>query len=117
MKLSIKTFVLAIFFMAAANAFGQAQDTTFIVNGVCGMCEMTIEKAAKISGVSQAQWDKNTKVLELRYNPSEVSLIKVSDAINKSGYDTEFNTAPDTAYQALNPCCFYRDPKVVEDHK
>ena len=47
----------------------------------------------------------------------KLSLMQISDAINASGYDTEYNTAPEEAYRALHKCCYYRDPQVIEDHK
>jgi len=81
------------------------------------MCEKVIEKAAKIEGVSTAEWDQNTKVLRLSYSSEKVSLAEINKAVAASGYDTEYLAAPDTAYQALHACCHYRDPKVVEDHQ
>lgn len=111
-------FALAIFGMANFQSFAQQEkDTTMIVNGLCNMCKMTIESAAEINGVSMASWSPETKVLQLRYIPSEVKLEEVNKAINESGYDTEFSTASEEAYQSLHKCCHYRDPKVIKDHE
>lgn len=92
-------------------------DTTMIVNGVCGMCKNTIQKACNIDGVHKAEWDVDSKVLTLSYDAEKLNLQQISDSVNAAGYDTEYNTAPDEAYYGLHGCCHYRDPKVVEDHK
>lgn len=88
-----------------------------IVNGVCGMCKSTIQKACEMDGVTSADWDVDSKVLTLSYDSEKVNLMQISDSINASGYDTEYNTATDEAYYGLHGCCYYRDPKVVDDHK
>lgn len=117
MKFQLKSVLFLLSILFASTTYGQVKDTTFLVNGVCGMCENTIEKAAKLPGVSSAEWNKDTKVLVLKYDQSEVTVQKVNVAINKSGYDTQFTTASDSAYYSLHKCCYYRDPKVIEDHK
>jgi copper chaperone CopZ len=117
---SISKNIIALFalILMSSGAFAQKQvDTTMIVNGVCGMCETTIENAAQIKGVSTADWDVETKVLTLSYNSKKTSIAKINRAINEAGYDTEMSTAGDEAYNNLHGCCKYRDPAVVEDHK
>ena len=104
--------------LASVNGFAQSKDTTMIVNGVCGMCKMTIETAAEdLDGVEKVSWDVETKVLKLRYDVSVTSLEDVNKAINKAGYDTEYSTADEKAYQNLHGCCKYRDPEVVKSHQ
>lgn len=89
-----------------------------IVNGVCDMCKAKIEGAVKnLEGVSNVNWDIESKVLTLRYNSSDISLHDINMAIINVGYDTEFSTANEEAYQGLHACCKYRDPKVVKDHQ
>ncbi|WP_421752292.1 heavy-metal-associated domain-containing protein [Croceimicrobium sp.] len=85
-------------------------DTTIVVNGVCGMCKNTIEKAAKIEGVSFAEWNLESLELKLKFDPAIADLEKINDAVVASGYDTEFKTASDSSYYSLAPCCYYRDP-------
>lgn len=84
-----------------------------VVNGVCGMCKSTIEKAAKIEGVSFAEWDKESLVLKLKFDADLTNLEAISKSISNSGYDTEFQTATDSSYYSLDPCCYYRDPNNV----
>lgn len=119
MKSLNKIFFVSLFSILATAAFAQSKiDTTMMVNGVCGMCQDVIESTAKnVPGVSAASWDVDSKVFTVSYNPEETSLQAISDSINAAGYDTEYNTATDEAYYSLHKCCYYRDPKVVEDHK
>ena len=59
----------------------------FLVAGNCGMCENRIESAAKsVEGVSAADWNKETKMLQVSYDTSK---------------------ANDEAYDKLPACCKY----------
>lgn len=92
----------------------QAQDTktdTFKVWGNCGMCKRTIEKAAKTEGVQKAEWNKETKIITLVYNPTATSNEKIQKAIATVGYDTEKYTGDDKAYEKLPGCCHYERKK------
>lgn len=112
-----KVFLTAAFALIALFSKAQAvQDTSLIVNGVCGMCENTIEKAAKLEGVSYAEWDKESLILSLKFDPTKVDLDKINNSIVKAGYDTELKTASDSAYYSLDPCCYYRDPNNAHKH-
>jgi mercuric ion binding protein len=95
----------------------KAQDTkteTFKVWGNCGMCKKTIEKAAKTDGVEKAEWNRETKIFTLVYNPAVISNEKVQKAIAAVGYDTEKFTGDDKAYEKLPGCCHY-ERKMKED--
>lgn len=83
------------------------------VYGNCGMCKKTIEKAAlSVEGVTGVDWNKETKVITIKYDPEVFgkkgySLDNVSMSIAESGYDTEYNKASDEAYSSLPGCCQY----------
>lgn len=127
----MKNLAIALFagitFLASTNTFAQSDtnkpviatltDTTFLVNGVCNMCKFTIESAAQINGVEQAEWNVETKVLSLSYFPNNTTVTEISKAVNKSGYDTEYQMATEEDYKSLHKCCYYRDPEVINDHK
>ena len=109
--------VLAVVF--SASSFGQMQDhskmtmtgtktETIKVLGNCGSCKTRIEKAAKIDGVSKADWNKQTKMLTLVYDPSKVNSDDVQKKIAAVGHDTEKFKADDKAYAKLDACCQYR---------
>lgn len=117
MKNSIFTFVFIALFTGFASAQeSTSQDTTIVVNGVCGMCQSVIEGACELEGVESASWSSETKILQLTYKPTMVSLEEINTAINEAGYDTEYSTAPDEAYDGLHACCHYRDPEVQARH-
>src|SRR5512145_342270 len=60
---------------------------TFQVSGNCEMCKTRIEKAAKIDGVSKADWSVKTKKLTLEYNSSVVTSDTVLKKIAAVGHD------------------------------
>ena len=82
------------------------------VLGNCDLCKTRIEKAAKITGVSKADWNKDTKVLTLVYDPSKVKSDDVQKKIAAVGHDTEKFKADDKAYKALDGCCQYERKKL-----
>ncbi|MCU0396217.1 MAG: TonB-dependent receptor, partial [Chitinophagaceae bacterium] len=100
-------------FLLLAAPQGQAQSTTdttlsFTVQGLCSMCKDRIETAAKGRGVSQATWDENTRLLQVRFNPKNTSLEKIQNRIVAAGHDLENKKANDAVYAALPACCHYR---------
>lgn len=77
------------------------------VAGNCGMCKATIEKAATEKGVSRAEWNTDTKVLQLTYDTQRISAEELLKRIAYAGYDNEQFLAPDEAYAQLASCCHY----------
>ena len=72
------------------------------------MCEARIEKAAKsVSGVSAAEWDKGTKMIEVTFDEAKTDIQKVHEAIAEVGHDTELVKADDETYASLPSCCDY----------
>ncbi len=119
MKL-VKIIVLAIIInLLGSSAYAQMTDhskmnmtstktETIKVSGNCGMCKERIETAAKVNGVSQATWDKNTKLLTLVYNPAVIKSDEVQKKIAAVGHDTEKFKADTKTYNSLPGCCKYR---------
>ena len=87
---------------------GSSRTDNFKVWGNCNLCKIRIEKAAKIEGVSEAEWNIQTKIMKLVYNPSVVSPDDVQKKIAAAGHDTEKYTADDKAYNKLDACCRYQ---------
>jgi Cu(I)/Ag(I) efflux system membrane fusion protein len=80
------------------------------VQGSCEMCKERIEKTAKgIDGVSSANWDLETKVLHINFDPAKTSSDAISKAIATVGHDTDKYKADLDVYVALPGCCKYRD--------
>jgi periplasmic mercuric ion binding protein len=107
MKTKVLSLV-ALFMMGAVTVFAGNKTEKFTVYGNCGMCENRIEKAAKsVEGVQSADWNKDTKILEVTFDDSKTDVHKVHMAIAKAGHDTEMHKATDEAYKKLPPCCQY----------
>lgn len=76
--------------------------------GNCGMCKKTIEGSiAGLEGLSVGEWDVEKKVLHVEFDKTQTSVEAISKAVASSGYDTEFHTASDEAYNGLHSCCQY----------
>ena len=112
-------FVVIMALFLGSNTYAQVHDhskmdmastktETIKVSGNCGMCKDRIEAAAKVSGVTQATWDKNTKILTLVYNPAMVKSDDVQKKIAAVGHDTEKFKADTKTYNSLPGCCKYR---------
>ena len=86
----------------------QLKTETISVSGNCDMCKARIEKAAKIPGVSKAEWKKDTKVLTLVYNPTAVTRDEIQKKIAAAGHDTGKYKSDDKVYNSLPACCKYR---------
>jgi len=115
--------VIGIFlFTIEANAQieNQINDSTvsFKVYGVCEQCKDRIEHAAKGKGVKQANWEKETMMLSLVYDPKLTSVKKVRNRIVSSGHDTDDKKAANAVYNALPECCHYREilEEAHQDH-
>ena len=103
--------LLGIVAMLSFSALAKAEKKkkSFKVFGNCGMCEKTIETAAKsVEGVEFADWDKKTKQIQVSFNFDKTNPDKIHKAIAKRGYDTEKLKADDTAYNKLPACCKYK---------
>jgi copper chaperone CopZ len=114
---SIKIIAMAVIAVTLCTGiFAQTHDHSQMTStktesikvwGNCDLCKARIEKAAKIDGVSKAEWNKDTKVLTLVYNPTVVTSEEVQKRIAAAGHDTEKFKADDKVYDNLPGCCHY----------
>lgn len=89
----------------------QTDSTTFKVYGKCGMCKKRIEKAAnELDGLSDANWDVDSKEFTAQYDAAKVSEKEIQEKIASVGHDTEKVKATDEAYNSLPGCCKYERP-------
>jgi len=103
------TMVIAL--MSLTTAFGQTKTEKFKVYGNCGMCESRIEKAAKsVDGVTAADWNKETKMIEVSFDASKTTIDEVHKAIAKVGHDTDLEKADAEVYNKLPGCCKFNRP-------
>ena len=115
---TVKIIIVALLAIAlGANSYAQSNSAskaaatkteTLKVSGNCDMCKARIEKAAKIDGVSKAEWDKKSKVLSVTYDPAKTNIDPVGKKVAAAGHDTEKIKADDKAYSSLPSCCKYR---------
>ena len=108
MKTKVVLSLIVVAMLSVTSAFGKSKTEKFKVFGNCGMCEKTIEKAAKsVDGVSTADWNKESKMMQVSFDDSKTDVHKVHMAIAKAGYDTKMHKATDEAYNKLPGCCKY----------
>ncbi len=89
----------------------QTDSVAFKVYGKCGMCKKRIEKAASgLDGVSDANWDVDSKEFIAQYDAAKVSEKEIHEKIASVGHDTEKVKATDKAYNDLPGCCKYDRP-------
>lgn len=107
-----------IFFGLSTNAQKKNAKVSIEVDGICGMCKKRIETAAlKTKGVKFALWSVKTHELKLIIDERKTSAETVQKSIAAVGHDSKGHIAPDEAYNAVHPCCKYRDDEIVKDHE
>lgn len=115
MKTKVLSLV-ALFMMGAGSVFAGNKTEKIEVKGNCGMCESRIEKAVKgVEGVSAADWNKETKKLDVTFDDSKTNLDKIEIAIAKVGHDTPHHKADDAVYEKLPGCCHYERSEMKMD--
>jgi copper chaperone CopZ len=111
--------IIIVAFMAivlGANTFAQSNPSKIVstktetlqVSGNCDMCKARIEKAARIDGVSKAEWDKKSKVLAVTYDPAKTSIEQIGKKVAVAGHDNNLVKADEKSYGSLPGCCKYR---------
>lgn len=96
----------------------QTDTSSLFVDGLCGMCQKRIEKAAvDVRGVIDARWDVDSRMLSLKIDRKKFDEIRLHQAVNQAGHDTEKSKASDEAYAQLHDCCKYRDPNQIAAHR
>jgi hypothetical protein len=129
MKTRIVLLLFAAFAALNASASGieaSENDTLSVwVNGLCGMCKVRIEEAALgTRGVTEATWNRETRMLSLKIEAERFREEKLHYQIASAGHDTKQFLAPDPVYNALPMCCHYRDfathpgdePEAAHEH-
>jgi len=113
MKTKIFSIISVLIVFGTFSLFAQTvKIEKFKVYGNCESCKVRIEKAAlSVDGVTKANWDVKTKVLELTFNPAKTNPDKVQLAIANVGHDTEKHRATDKVYNSLPECCKYERAK------
>ena len=108
---NILSAILGLFIMTSPALAGNSKYKTveFHVDGVCNMCKERIENAAYIKGVKHCEWNKDTEMLTVVYDPDKTDPDTVHKSIAAAGHDTEEMKADPEAYSKLPACCAYRE--------
>ncbi|MDO5510571.1 MAG: TonB-dependent receptor [Weeksellaceae bacterium] len=105
-------FLLCTFVLFAQNA--NWVEAEALVRGNCGMCKSNIENAVKTNN-SQGNWNMETKVLTVQFDPNKTNLSRLLKRVADAGYDNEMFLADDRDYRNLAACCLYdRESSWVE---
>lgn len=108
---SLRFILIAVFAIVTSPLFSQQsapfKTDTIKVYGECGMCKNRIQKALKLEGISAAEWDTDTKLLTVTYDPGKISNDDIQKKVTAVGHDTEKYKADDKIYDKLPGCCHY----------
>ena len=117
MKTRMLSFALILGLSTLSLLAQTVKTEKFEVAGNCGMCETRIEKAASsVDGVSSADWDKESKMIEVAFNPEKADLHNIHLAIATVGHDTKMHKADNKVYDELPACCKY-ERMAMEEHQ
>ena len=101
----MKKIILAILLISSVSVFAKNITKKILINGNCEMCEERIENALDIPGVSFADWDKETKMLTVRFNDKKISEKEIHSIISNTGYATDMVSANKSVQSKLPGCC------------
>ena len=90
-----------------------AKTETVKISGNCDMCKSKIEKSGNVKNVATVNWDKDSKMATLTYDPSKTNQQEILKRIANVGYDSESFYAPDDVYAKLPSCCQYKRNKTT----
>lgn len=114
---SLKKTMMAILLLLSvvvSNAqIKNAKTESVKIYGNCGMCKSTIEKAGSLKNIANVDWNADTKMATLAYDPKITNQDEILKRIALAGYDSDKFLAPDAVYSKLAGCCQYnREAKV-----
>lgn len=117
MKTKVMSLFVGLSLMGVTSVFAQTTQTEeFKVYGNCGMCKTRIENAVKtLDGISKADWNIETKMIVVTFNPEKVNLNEIHKSIVHMGHDTDKMKADDEVYNKLPGCCKY-ERSVEKNH-
>lgn len=113
MKKYILLALIVIFGVVAhAQKSSKYKSDTLRVYGNCDMCEERIENACDVIGMKRADWNVETGMLTVLYNPSKIAVEEIHQLCADAGHATSKVKANEEAYDNLHHCCKY----VIHDH-
>lgn len=119
MKKLLSLLIVLIAITGVSKLYAQTSKTdSFKVYGNCEMCKKRIEKATAVGGIAKSDWNVDTKVMTVTYNPTQISNVAIQKKIAAVGHDTESEKAEDSIYKKLPGCCIYerKNAEAKADH-
>jgi len=107
---TLQTLLVILLLTITANSFAQTKGIkkdTIKVWGNCEKCKTRIETAAKINGVSSAEWNIDSKLLKFKVDTTITTVNAVLKSVAHAGHDNEVFFADDYAYSKLPESCQY----------
>ena len=107
---TFKSFLLlsTLTFSLGCNAqVKNSKTATVRIDGDCGMCEKTIEKAGSMKSEADVDWDTDAKTARVTYDTTRTDMDAILQRVAQAGYDNERYLAPKEAYDKLPGCCQY----------
>ncbi|MDX2001389.1 MAG: heavy-metal-associated domain-containing protein [Chitinophagales bacterium] len=71
------------------------------------MCKKNIEGSLNLPGIVDAEWNEDTKLIEVVYDTTKIGLDQIKKTIASVGYDNDAYTGENDAYSKLPGCCQY----------
>lgn len=102
--ISIVLFLIAAVLVSCKSS---TIETQVHVWGACDLAKTKIDSAAKLDGVEKADWNKDSRLLTLKFDTTKVSLDNILKSVAMAGFDNERYFADDYAYEQLPDNCKY----------
>lgn len=100
-------FFSFLLFISCGTKTNTVVEKTFHVWGNNDVCKKNIEKACKLSGVSDANWNPDSKLLIFKVDTAIITTDAVLKSVASAGYDNELFFGNDYAYSNLPEACQY----------
>lgn len=107
MKLNFIYIIISILLLSCGTTPTSIKTETFKVWGNCEKCKKHIETSCKIEGVLESNWNKDSKLMIIKFDTTLISLDIIQQSIAKVGYDNDSYYGDDYAYNKLDSCCMY----------
>ena len=101
-----KSFIISGFFLLILLGCSKPITVDFYVEGACEACKTVIEEKVKeLDGVVTSDWDFETSLLTVAFEPGKVNEDYLQQFIANQGFETQFFPADPTARKSLPACC------------
>ncbi len=107
MKVIAVTVLLFFGLNLTVSAQAKKDETVKIkTSAICGSCKTRIEKGlADEKGIKEATLDLKTKIVTVKYSPSQTNPDQIRKAVSLMGYDADDVKKDQKAFDKLPACC------------